>query len=116
MANGRNCVPAQFARHDVNADDVHPELLGGFDQAARAIQLLLQPLIEVVGHHEGGDAAAAGGQVVLEHLDALGGGQGVFALRMEQVRTSEVQFDIDLRAFRAQRLHAGPAIRQPGDS
>ena len=71
----KELVPAQFARHDVNADNVHPERLGRFDQAARTFQLLLQPLVKAVGHHKGGDAAAAGGEVVLERLNAVGGGQ-----------------------------------------
>ena len=108
-------VSAQLARHDVNADDVHAKLLGGLDQAARAFQFLLQPLIKVVGHHESGDAAAAGGQVVLERPDAVSGGQRVFVLRVEQVRAGEVQFDMDLGAFRAERFHAGPTVRLAGD-
>ncbi len=112
---GEELVPVHFARHDVNADDVHPERLGRLDQAARALQLLLQPLVEVVGHHEGGDAAAAGGQIVLEHLDALGGGQGVFALRVEEVGAGEVQFGIDLGALGAEGFHAGPTVRLAGD-
>jgi hypothetical protein len=108
-------VAVQFARHDVNADGVHPELLGGFDQGARAFQFLLQPLLQIVGHQEGGDAAAAGRQIVLEHADAVFGGQCVFALRVKQVCASEVQLDADLGAFRAERFHARPAIRQAGD-
>jgi len=111
---GKELVSLQFARHDINPDDLDAELLGGRNQPARTLKLLLQALVKAVAHHKRRDTATAGRKVILERSNAFRRGQRVLALRVKQQGAGQVQLDADLDRFRAHRFHAGPAIRQAG--
>ena len=107
---GQECLPAELARHHINANDLDTQRLGGGHQLAGPFQLLVQLLVQVVRHHERADAAAACRQVVFQRPDAVIGGQGIVAVRVEEVGTGQVQVDLHLRALRTQGLHAGPTV------
>ena len=107
---GQECLPAELARHHINANDIDAQRLGSGHQLAGPFQLLVQLLVQVVRHHERADAAAARRQVVFQGPDAVIGGQGIAAVRVEEVGAVQIQIDLHLRALRTQGLHAGPAI------